>query len=148
LGKWAVTDCQRSDPKSGNAAQYPSWGNAPQGDVRRVFNYVRLVRGAVSTTPEGGSARETGSTEPQRPNASQILLPDQTGVPGNPPPQEAIDACAAQPEGASCQFTSPNGIVTGVCAQIQQQLACVPEGALDGRNNTPVHRPGTERQGK
>lgn len=37
--------CQRSDPKDGSASDYPSWGNGPQGDVRRVFNYVRLVRG-------------------------------------------------------------------------------------------------------
>ena len=32
--------CQRTDPKEGEA----SYGNGPQGDVRRVYNYVRLVR--------------------------------------------------------------------------------------------------------
>lgn len=32
--------CQRTDPKSGQ----PSYGFGPQGDVRRVYNYVRLVR--------------------------------------------------------------------------------------------------------
>ena len=31
---------QRTDPKMGE----PSYGNGPQGDVRRVYNYVRLVR--------------------------------------------------------------------------------------------------------
>lgn len=36
--------CQRSDPKSGDSDDYPSWGNGPQGDVQRVFNFVRLVR--------------------------------------------------------------------------------------------------------
>jgi len=36
--------CQRSDPKTGSESQYPSWGNGPQGDVQRVFDYVRLVR--------------------------------------------------------------------------------------------------------
>ena len=36
--------CQRSDPKSGDPVDYPSSGHGPQGDVRRVFNYVRLVR--------------------------------------------------------------------------------------------------------
>ncbi len=41
--------CQRSDPKSGNINDYPQfWG--PQGDVRYVYNYVRLVRDAVSST--------------------------------------------------------------------------------------------------
>ena len=36
--------CQRSDPKDGDPEDYPSWGHGPQGDVQRVFNYVRLVR--------------------------------------------------------------------------------------------------------
>jgi hypothetical protein len=38
--------CQRSDPKYGEASQYPSWGHGPQGDLQRVLNYVRLVRDA------------------------------------------------------------------------------------------------------
>lgn len=38
--------CQRSDPKDGNPNDYPSWGHGPQGDVQRVFNYVRCVRNA------------------------------------------------------------------------------------------------------
>lgn len=38
--------CQRSDPKDGDPDDYPSWGHGPQGDVRRVFNHVRLVRDA------------------------------------------------------------------------------------------------------
>lgn len=32
--------CQRTDPKTGD----PTYGFGPQGDVRRVYNYVRLVR--------------------------------------------------------------------------------------------------------
>ncbi len=36
---------QRSDPKTGSRADYPQWGHGPQGDVRRVFNHVRCVRG-------------------------------------------------------------------------------------------------------
>ncbi len=34
---------QRSDPKTGNAADYP-FGHGPQGDAIRIYNYVRLVR--------------------------------------------------------------------------------------------------------
>ncbi len=37
--------CQRSDAKDGDAAELPALGFGPQGDVQRVFNYVRLVRG-------------------------------------------------------------------------------------------------------
>jgi hypothetical protein len=35
---------QRSDPKAGDPKQFPH-GRGPQGDVIRIFNYVRLVRG-------------------------------------------------------------------------------------------------------
>lgn len=34
---------QRSDPKTGNPAMFPH-GRGPQGDVIRIYNYVRLVR--------------------------------------------------------------------------------------------------------
>jgi len=35
---------QRSDPKAGDPALFPH-GRGPQGDVIRIYNYVRLVRG-------------------------------------------------------------------------------------------------------
>lgn len=41
--------CQRSDPKSGNIEDYPQYFG-PQGDVRYVYNYVRLVRNLGTTT--------------------------------------------------------------------------------------------------
>ena len=44
--------CQRSDPKTGDEADYPSSGHGPQGDVRRVFNYVRLVRDISAVDPD------------------------------------------------------------------------------------------------
>ncbi|MCB0164175.1 MAG: DUF1566 domain-containing protein, partial [Anaerolineae bacterium] len=41
---------QRSDPKAGNPADYPT-GHGPQGDVIRIYNYVRPVRDTEITTP-------------------------------------------------------------------------------------------------
>jgi len=35
---------QRSDPKAGNPKNFP-YGRGPQGDVIRIYNFVRLVRG-------------------------------------------------------------------------------------------------------
>ena len=35
---------QRSDPKTGDPAKFPH-GHGPQGDVIRIYNFVRLVRG-------------------------------------------------------------------------------------------------------
>ena len=37
---------QRSDPKSGDPADYPD-SHGPQGDIRYVFNYARCVRGGL-----------------------------------------------------------------------------------------------------
>ena len=47
---------QRSDPKSGDPANWHH-GNGPQGDVIRIYNYVRLVRDipAYSVEPQQGS---------------------------------------------------------------------------------------------
>jgi len=47
---------QRSDPKFGNPDDYP-FGHGPQGDVVRIYNYVRLVRDAAPT-----AINETSST--------------------------------------------------------------------------------------
>jgi hypothetical protein len=38
-----VAGAHRSDPKRGDAADYPR-GRGPQGDVVRIDNFVRLVR--------------------------------------------------------------------------------------------------------
>ncbi len=46
--------CQRSDPKTGNPEDYP-YGFGPQGDVIRIYNYVRLVRDAETTVGFGES---------------------------------------------------------------------------------------------
>jgi len=46
--------CQRSDPKTGDPSDYPNAGNGPQGDVQRVFNFVRCVRGGA-TGPQSDS---------------------------------------------------------------------------------------------
>ena len=43
---------QRSDPKSGDPADWPT-GHGPQGDATRIYNYVRLVRDADTTSAAG-----------------------------------------------------------------------------------------------
>lgn len=50
LGGWVDVHgagAQRSDPKTGDPADYPT-GSGPQGDAIRIYNYVRLVRNAES----------------------------------------------------------------------------------------------------
>lgn len=44
---------QRSDPKTGNASKFP-FGRGPQGDVIRINNFVRCVRGGVAELRTSG----------------------------------------------------------------------------------------------
>jgi hypothetical protein len=46
---------QRSDPKTGNPASFPT-GFGPQGDAIRIYNYVRLVRSVTTTAVENVKA--------------------------------------------------------------------------------------------
>ncbi len=55
---------QRSDPKSGSAADYPH-GFGPQGDVIRIENMVRLVRDVGSTTTDNTSTFVSSSGNDQ-----------------------------------------------------------------------------------
>ena len=55
---------QRSDPKIGDASRFP-YGRGPQGDVIRIQNFVRCVRGGTNAP-----------SEPQPPNIILILADD------------------------------------------------------------------------
>ncbi len=58
---------QRSDPKTGDPADYPH-GHGPQGDAIRIYNYVRCVRG--------------GLTDNQAPEKPDIIVGKSTGSAG------------------------------------------------------------------
>ncbi|MFP4529590.1 MAG: DUF1566 domain-containing protein [Candidatus Kapaibacterium sp.] len=74
--------CQRTDPKAGE----PSYGFGPQGDVRRVYNYVRPVRGGAELINSVDVNYDNGNKLRVYPNpASEYLnisLPDEkfTGI--------------------------------------------------------------------
>jgi len=73
---------QRSDPKAGDPAMFPH-GRGPQGDVIRIYNYVRLVRGGgVVKRTEAASAASapTAPTRAEEPGA--FPLGPGTGGPG------------------------------------------------------------------
>jgi hypothetical protein len=63
-GEYALLDvhgagAQRSDPKTGDASDYPL-GHGPQGDVIRIDNLVRCVRGGEVETVIGDEVVEQG----------------------------------------------------------------------------------------
>lgn len=119
---------QRSDPKSGDASEYPN-GHGPQGDAIRIQNYARCVRGGVATPVPSGisidprpfiSIESTGLLQNQGNSNGQ-----QNTTPGTPP-LPAIEACSSNSQNQACKFTTPKGTLNGTCQLIQQTLACVP----------------------
>jgi hypothetical protein len=139
---------QRSDQKDGSFSGLTYvddgyyLGQSPQGDATRSYNYVRLVRDAAQSTDAVGSdagRTQVGGDEPSSsgespPENSQPPMGEQPpdgGVPLGPPPTEAIQACSGQNEGTQCEFTMPQGAITGTCLLVQTHLACVPEDGPD-----------------
>jgi hypothetical protein len=121
---------QRSDPKSGDPAHW-SGGFGPQGDEIRIYNYARCVRGGAQFVQVTGSGTGQSAGQPsaanQPPAGGQQPRGDQPSA-GGQPPQQAINACRGLSENAACQFSSPRGSITGICAPVQSQLACAPQG--------------------
>jgi hypothetical protein len=119
---------QRSDSKTGSA----SIGNGPQGDARRVYNYVRCVRGAAVSVAEDTSAEESVSTHPQqntlqKPQQSVSRQNQMQQRSQNEPPEEAIAACQNAHSDDPCSIQTQTGSINGSCRQLQNQLVCVPE---------------------
>ena len=52
---------QRSDPKSGDPADYPT-GRGPQGDAIRIYNYARVVRDSTGTRTADAYVNKNDST--------------------------------------------------------------------------------------
>ena len=58
---------QRSDPKTGEASRFP-YGRGPQGDVIRIENGVRCVRGGNVVELKTGPKVEARKLQPMRPH--------------------------------------------------------------------------------
>ncbi|MEW5988599.1 MAG: YHYH protein [Chloroflexota bacterium] len=91
------------------------------GRLVEMYHYVATLEypytlGCYKGTPSAGNGEPQGGQN----------QPAQGASPGNQPPQEAIDACAGRPVGASCSV----GNMTGTCQTPPNvtQLACVPAG--------------------
>lgn len=128
---------QRSDPKSGSPAAYPT-GRGPQGDAIRINNYARCVRGGAAFNDTEGLKLE--DTPGQKKSSSMGTMSPQTGASaggfqsGPPsPPQGAIDACSGKSEGDACSFLLPHGPLNGECGETPDGItACMPEGSPPG----------------
>jgi hypothetical protein len=123
---------QRSDRKTGSVSNYPQ-GSGPQGDVVRINNYVRLVRGAnvtlttntagVTATPSAPIGQPPRQGQPpaqgqgQRPvlgQSTQSGQPPQPGQ-GQPPQGLAGDRTGGRVRavnGSTISVENPQGKVT------------------------------------
>lgn len=123
---------QRSDPKSGDPAEY-STGHGPQGDAIRIYNYARCVCGGINNSIFTGGELDPniGSGSFPSDSGSEQSGNQPGGQPGvgGAPPQKAIDACTGLSEGAVCSMITPEGTLSGNCTYIQSKLACLPKGS-------------------
>lgn len=115
---------QRSDPKTGDPDDWPQ-GHGPQGDDRRVLNYVRCVR-------DGAAERVTPAYKPSSQSSGGMEGPPPGKEGQGPggmrtPPAEAFDACQGKSEGSSCSVRTPKGSLSGTCTAHDQGLFCRPE---------------------
>jgi len=85
---------QRSDPKTGDASRYP-YGRGPQGDVIRINNMVRLVRGDGATTAMDAEAID-------KPNVV-LIYADDMGWTGT-----SVEMIKGNPDSKSDLYQTPN----------------------------------------
>ncbi len=119
-GKWMDVHgagAQRSDPKEGDPSDYPN-GHGPQGDAIRIYNYVRCVRGG-DTQKTSGDEYVSNNNVSNNQNETNLQTKPQ-------PPQEAINACENKSLEDNCSFSTPKGLVSGTCLELNNQLACIP----------------------
>jgi len=141
---------QRSDPKSGDPGNYPH-GLGPQGDVIRIHNFVRCVRGGADQLVPGDEPDDSGLYDPvtrgrQGPPGGKSESTEEGNIGGGngnqgsmgqgggrKPPQAAIDACQGHQEGDQVSFTTPRGdSLDCTCRNIQGVLAAVPNDRSGG----------------
>ena len=134
-GDYALLDvhgagCQRSDPKAGDPEDYP-YGHGPQGDVIRIYNHVRCVRGGGAQFDESYVGVGCSGSGPDNPNScgDQTCDPGeeqscpgdcQGGPMGGPAPCDQQSDCEAQ---GGCPPDAGQGCV---CESTPQGKLCIP----------------------
>jgi hypothetical protein len=63
-----------------------------------------------------------------------IAAPGEQGS-GRTPPVQATQACQGKQSGEACGFETPRGTLSGICRDVQNAFACVPEGRNTPRGN-------------
>jgi hypothetical protein len=113
---------QRSDQKTGDESQLPV-GHGPQGDVQRINNYVRLVRGGTAEPVAEGnfnhesheSTRKDRDGSPSRPQGSGFMAREDRNGDGKVTrdefrgPSEHFDRLDKNGDGIITEDEAPSG---------------------------------------
>ncbi len=99
--------CQRSDPKVGDPADYPT-GFGPQGDVIRIYNFIRCVRGGaeITTQTSPASTWQGGTGDP--PGPATCTIDDDCLAEGTCPPDATM--------GCTCEDIGGESICVPACS--------------------------------
>lgn len=73
------------------------------------------------------------------------VVPAEPG-PGRIPPAQATQACQGKQQGARCNFNTPRDSISGICRNLPNAFACVPEDGASQRG-TPTRQPVQNRSG-
>ncbi len=100
--------CQRSDPKVGDPADFPT-GFGPQGDVIRIYNFVRCVRNGaeITTQTSAASSWQGGTGDP--PGPASCTIDDDCLADGACPPDATL--------GCICEDIGGDSICVPACNQ-------------------------------
>ena len=121
---------QRQDPKDGNPEDYPTWFGE-QGDVFRVFNYVRLVRDASGDDVPTSTPTPTPTGTPT-PTVTNTPTPTATDVPGSTATPTPTATSTPTPTSTTSPATEADYVVvdTGqdACYDNTSQITCPQSG--------------------
>lgn len=129
------------------ADQRPYIGSSENNTVLELIVGHNGLSRLFNSRANQGRAQDSANPSMQAPAGNftdtvipQNQLPDQGNQQQPSPPQEALDACAIQAQGAACSFNLRNGNeIQGACIEPpgMHQLACAPAGRLPQNGNTP-----------
>ncbi len=121
---------QRSDPKTGNPADWPT-GHGPQGDAIRILNHVRCVRGGSVTFAPDAGATCTTTPPPETCGNNTCDAGEETTCPADCP-TTGPTACAVQSDCSAVGACPQDALKGCTCsADPQGTKRCIPACSAD-----------------
>ena len=107
IGAFVVSEKKTPASSGGDLVtqEKPSLTTSVQKAAQQVTYIETQFAKSIGSVPDlGNSEQDRHSTSKDPCKGSRIN-----------PPKEAFSVCSAKPQGTSCTFSSPNGIISGTC---------------------------------